>query len=242
MNTGRRAEGEGRRAWLIGALAVSAALVAVGGGFAAFRFVKRAPVIAKEPPKELEPVPPELKELVKTIELPYAENVIDLRDANDAHDRVPSVLVNASGVFLNGKRVSDVLPIIEAGRLKRVAGLFDDLKAWRETWKAAHPSEEFPGVAELWIDRRTTALVVKSVFQTSAYAGFPNISYVVRARDDPFQLMRINADARVPGPPPREPFPSELRGSLPREVIQQAIRARYSHFRRCYEAALARDP
>jgi hypothetical protein len=231
-------EGERRRTWLTVTLVVTVALVALGGGFAAWRFLARAPGIAKEPPKELEPVPPELQALVKTIELPYAENVIELTDAADPNDRVPNVLVNASGIFLDGKRVGAVLPIVEAGKLTRVEGLWNELKAWRDAWKRAHPGEEFPGVAQLWIDSRTTALVVKSVFQTVTYATFPNVAFVVRARDAPSHLARINADARVPRPA----NPADARGTLPREVIERSVRAHYSRVRRCYEAGLARNP
>jgi hypothetical protein len=31
----------------------------------------------------------------------------------------------------------------------------------------------------LQVDRKVPALVVKSVFQTAAYAGFPNVSFMV---------------------------------------------------------------
>ncbi len=57
--------------------------------------------------------------------------------------------------------------------------LFGILKNKRELWKQVNPGKEFPGVAILQVDRRVTALVVKSVFQTAAMAGYPSISFMV---------------------------------------------------------------
>jgi hypothetical protein len=37
-------------------------------------------------------------------------------------------------------------------------------------------------VCILQVDENIPALVVKSVFQTAAYAGYPNISFMVRKR------------------------------------------------------------
>ena len=53
------------------------------------------------------------------------------------------------------------------------------LKNKRELWKQMHPSKDFPGVVILQIDQNVPALVVKSVFQTAAFAGFPNVSFMV---------------------------------------------------------------
>jgi len=39
--------------------------------------------------------------------------------------------------------------------------------------------KEFPGVVILQIDQDVQAIVVKSVFQTAAFAGYPNISFMV---------------------------------------------------------------
>ncbi len=57
--------------------------------------------------------------------------------------------------------------------------LFNVLKNKRELWKQINPGREFPGVAVLQVDRRVPALVVKSVFQTAAFAGYPNVSFMV---------------------------------------------------------------
>ena len=53
------------------------------------------------------------------------------------------------------------------------------LKAKREVWKQLHPGKEFPGVVVLQIDQDVQAIVVKSVFQTAAFSGYPNVSFMV---------------------------------------------------------------
>jgi hypothetical protein len=73
----------------------------------------------------------------------------------------------------------NVNAIVEANRLAKVDELFSVLKNKRELWKQINPGKEFPGVAILQVDRKVPALVVKSVFQTSAFAGYPNISFMV---------------------------------------------------------------
>ena len=57
--------------------------------------------------------------------------------------------------------------------------LFAALKTRRENWKTLQPNKPFPGVVILQIDQETKAVVVKSVFQTAAYAGYPNVSFMV---------------------------------------------------------------
>ena len=69
--------------------------------------------------------------------------------------------------------------IEEANRLQRVEELFNILKNKRELWKQLNPAKEFPGVIILQVDRKVQALVVKSVFQTAAFAGYPNVSFMV---------------------------------------------------------------
>ena len=63
--------------------------------------------------------------------------------------------------------------------MQRIDELFTILKNKRELWKQVNPGKEFPGVAVLQVDKRVTALVVKSVFQTAAMSGYPSISFMV---------------------------------------------------------------
>jgi hypothetical protein len=48
-----------------------------------------------------------------------------------------------------------------------------------ELWRQLNPGKELPGVAVLQVDRKVPALVVKSVFQTAAMAGYSSISFMV---------------------------------------------------------------
>jgi biopolymer transport protein ExbD len=111
----------------------------------------------------------------KHIKLPKAENVEDVIDA-------PMVAVNGNQVLVDGKPAGSTRDIEEVGRVQKVDQLFERLKRGRETWKSFHPGVAFPGVCILQIDRDVPALVVKSVFQTAAFAGYPNVSFMVQKR------------------------------------------------------------
>jgi hypothetical protein len=52
----------------------------------------------------------------------------------------------------------------------------------------------------LWLDANTPLAVAKSIFQTAAFAGYPNESFAVHPKGNPDQIAQINADAIVPGP------------------------------------------
>jgi outer membrane biosynthesis protein TonB len=160
----------------------------------------------------------------------------------------PVVAVAHSEVRVDGVVVADTRAIEESQRLMRIDGLFNTLKGRREAWKQAHAGEPFPGVAWLAIDASTPAVVVKSVFQTAAFAGFPNLRFVVRARDG--SIASLPADAQIPGPPRAMPPPhvpglraeaTTVNGRLPPEVIQRIVRSSFGAIRRCYDAGLARD-
>ena len=69
--------------------------------------------------------------------------------------------------------------IEDAKRMQRIDDLFNILKSKRELWKTTHPNKEFPAVVVLQVDQDVQAIVVKSVFQTAAFAGFPNVSFMV---------------------------------------------------------------
>jgi len=85
-----------------------------------------------------------------------------------------------------GRSVSGSASAIrDLGRLQKVDELFDLLKRKRELWKSFNPNKTFPGVCILQVDENVPAIVVKSVFQTAAYAGYPNISFMVRKRGKP---------------------------------------------------------
>lgn len=108
----------------------------------------------------------------KNVKLPNAENVMDMTDA-------PMVAITGTQILVDGTPAGNTRAIVEANRLQRVDELFNVLKNKRELWKQLNPGKEFPGVVVLQVDRKVEALVVKSVFQTAAFAGFPNVSFMV---------------------------------------------------------------
>lgn len=108
----------------------------------------------------------------KNVKLPNAENVIDMTDA-------PMVAITGTQILVDGAPAGNVRAIIESNRLARVDELFNVLKNKRELWKQLNPGKDFSGVVVLQVDRKVPSLVVKSVFQTAAFAGYPNVSFMV---------------------------------------------------------------
>jgi biopolymer transport protein ExbD len=111
----------------------------------------------------------------KNVTLPSAENVMDMTEA-------PMVAITGTQILVDGMAAGSTRPIEDANRLQKVEQLGDILKGKRELWTQVNPGKPFPGVAILQVDQNVPALIVKSVFQTAAYAGFPNVSFMVRRR------------------------------------------------------------
>jgi len=109
----------------------------------------------------------------KNVRLPKAENVEDIIDA-------PMVAVNGNQILVDGTLAGSTRAIEELGRLQKIDELFNILKNKRELWKQVQPGKPFPGVCVLQVDQNVPALVVKSVFQTAAFAGYPNVSFMVQ--------------------------------------------------------------
>lgn len=108
----------------------------------------------------------------KNVKLPKAENVEDIVDA-------PMIAVNGNQILVDGTLAGSTRAIEELGRLQKIDELFAILKNKRELWKQLQPQKPFPGVCILQVDQNVPALVVKSVFQTAAFAGYPNVSFMV---------------------------------------------------------------
>ena len=108
----------------------------------------------------------------KGLVLPQAENTLDMIDA-------PMVSINGSQILVNGNAAGNTHAIEDSKRLTRIDELFNVLKGQREVWKQLHPGKDFPGVVVLQIDQDVPAVVVKSTFQTAAFAGYPNVSFMV---------------------------------------------------------------
>jgi hypothetical protein len=126
--------------------------------------------------------------------------------ASDAGDPVrpsdaPVIALGAGRkVYIDGVAVGDTHQVDEVNRLRRVDDLFTALKERREKWREAHPASSFPGVAVLAFDASEHAVVVKSVFQTAAFAGYPNLYFAVVSHGS---IAYLAVDAQVPGPPRR---------------------------------------
>jgi biopolymer transport protein ExbD len=110
--------------------------------------------------------------IARGLNLPKAENTLDMIDA-------PVVAVVGSQILVDGSPSGNTRAIEESDRLQRIDELFNILKAKRELWKQTHPNKDFPGVVILQIDQNIKAVIVKSVFQTAAFGGFPNVSFMV---------------------------------------------------------------
>jgi biopolymer transport protein ExbD len=109
----------------------------------------------------------------KNVKLPKAENVDDVIDA-------PMIAVNGNQILVDGTLAGSTRAIEELGRLQKIDELFNILKNKRELWKQVEPNKPFPGVCILQVDQDVPAIVVKSVFQTAAFAGYPNVSFMVQ--------------------------------------------------------------
>lgn len=129
--------------------------------------------------------------------LPQAANAEELPDG------APVVSLDGSRVTVDGAPAGDVAAVQAAARIQRIDPLFDVLKAKREAWKQAHPGAPFPGVVVFRFDQAAKAVVVKSAFQTAAFAGYPNGSFMVQSVPGagPTRVGRLLADAQVPHPP-----------------------------------------
>jgi TonB family protein len=147
--------------------------------------------------------------LLATLDLPRSTNA-SVWVADDA----PLVTVSGDTIKLDGAVVGDPRPIAAAGTLHFVNDLAASLKADRERWRRAHPGAGFPGVASLACDRATPGAVVKSVFQTAAFAGYSKVQLVTRATDG--SLATLPAEAWVPRPP----APSIPPRPVPRLVVE----------------------
>lgn len=111
----------------------------------------------------------------KNVQLPSADNVDDMTAA-------PMVAITGQMILVDGIPAGTTRPVKEANRMQKLDELFNLLKTKRELYKQINPGKDFPGVAVLQVDRQVEAVIVKSVFQTAALAGYPNISFMVKNR------------------------------------------------------------
>jgi biopolymer transport protein ExbD len=111
----------------------------------------------------------------KSVRLPSADNVEDMTQA-------PMIAVAGQMILVDGIPAGTTRPVKEANRMQKLDELFNLLKGRREVFKQINPGKEFHGIAVLQVDREVEAVIVKSVFQTAALAGYPNVSFMVKNR------------------------------------------------------------
>jgi biopolymer transport protein ExbD len=111
----------------------------------------------------------------KNVQLPLADNVDDMTTA-------PMVAITGAMILVDGIPAGTTRAVKEANRMQKLDELFNLLKSRRELFKQLNPGKDPPGVAVLQVDRQVEAVIVKSVFQTAALAGYPNISFMVKNR------------------------------------------------------------
>ncbi len=121
------------------------------------------------------------------------------------------VQVKAAGITLDGKPAGSTDKITKLGRVHKLDGLFEKLKAKREQFKRANPGRDFPGKVVILAPTDTSLLVFKSAFQSSAYAGFPHVSVQTPSGF-------VSVEAWVPSPP--DPT-QELDGPPPKDLHVQ---------------------
>jgi len=109
----------------------------------------------------------------RDVDTPRAGNVEDMVDA-------PMVVVSHGQVLVDGTAAGAIRSIEDEARPKKIDELFNLLKSKRELYRQLQPNRPFPGVCILAIDEGVPAVVVKSVFQTAAYAGYPSVSFMVK--------------------------------------------------------------
>lgn len=116
----------------------------------------------------------------------------------------PLVIIGSDHITIDGKIVGVASQIDEVGRLQKIDDLFSTLQASRAAWKTAHPGEVFPGIASLVVAPGTSGLAFSSVYQTTAFAGFPTVRVAVNGRYH-------ETLAQIPAPPcgaPEDPCPT----------------------------------
>jgi biopolymer transport protein ExbD len=111
----------------------------------------------------------------KNVTLPSADNVDDMTTA-------PMVAITGTQILVDGIPAGTTRAVSEANRMQKLDELFNLLKSKRELAKQINPGQDFPGVCVLQVDRKVEAVIVKSVFQTAALAGYPNVSFMVKNR------------------------------------------------------------
>ncbi len=112
-------------------------------------------------------------------------------------DTAPLVELRGTAVFLDGTQAGDVSDVDSSKRRKRISELFDPLRAKRDV--AIEAKRPAPSSATFRIPATASGLVVMSVVETTAFAGYSSGSFEVRRPDG--TAGRLVMDLIVPPPP-----------------------------------------
>jgi biopolymer transport protein ExbD len=115
--------------------------------------------------------------ITRHFDLPSAFQTTDLVDG-------PTVEVASNGlIFVDGQPARD--ETTDPRRVHRIDEVFNDLKGKHETAKILRPDRPPPQHVILAIDSDVPAALVKSVVQTAALAGYPQVDFKVEQRRRP---------------------------------------------------------
>lgn len=124
--------------------------------------------------------------------------------------RPPVVSLSSDRVDVEGTPAGDLKKIVDGGSMRKVDELYNDLKHRREDWKVQRPESPFPGVAGVRAAPDTSAIALKSVMQTMAYAGYPHLALQIVGAPDVYDVeMQVPPPPVDPNvePPPAKAFP-----------------------------------
>lgn len=121
------------------------------------------------------------------------------------------VLLEGEQLFADGGPAGTTAALRERQHPARLDDFWHVMVDQRAAWKRAHPGEDWPGIAFLWLDAKTPGLVVKSLLATAALAGSPNVSLAVRSKSNPKGIARTNVGVLIPPAPGKSaPAANEL--------------------------------
>jgi len=117
--------------------------------------------------------------------LPDGRRVIGLTDPKKSLEGAPIIRITPKAIFVDAEEVDATEPIVKAGKMRKVEGVFAALKRRHDAFRAERPMGDFPGVVVIDTEEDVAALVVKAVFQTAAFAGYPNVGFVMKQPSPP---------------------------------------------------------
>jgi hypothetical protein len=121
-------------------------------------------------------------------------------NAGPLDEEAATVAIEDGTITVEGEPAGTTKEVEDFGKLKKIDGVFDRLKELREAWKMMRPMTPFPGRVALRITLGTPMIVVKSAFQTAAFAGYPNLGFVVRTGPGGKEGA-LWVEAQIPRPP-----------------------------------------